>query len=215
MEVEMSYFSRGSATRSNLYSGSKFTNWTRFDPYDSEIGALPCRVRPRLVIRAGETRVSVFVRPLNERFVRPFDAEAVRDVIEQVPAEFVVGLSGIILLGGTRKQDKVCYSLFHYGCYGGNRIYLHPYPRRRMVRWLGTRADPWFVQEFGPHGAEFVEDRGSRKMVWSEDSLRRYYLHNVLLHELGHHVDKRDANRRKSERFAEWFAAEQARSLQA
>jgi hypothetical protein len=196
-----------------MYSEERYTNWTRFNPYVSEISALPCRARPRLVVEKGGQRISVFVRPLNERFVRPFDAEDVADVVRLVPAEFTAGLRGIVLLGGTNKQDKTCRRLFRYGCYWGSRVYLHPFPRQRLERWIGTRTDPWYEQEFGPAGVEFVEDRGWRKMVWSRESLRRYYLTNVLLHEIGHHVDRRDTNSRKSERFADWFAAEQARQL--
>lgn len=210
----MSCHLRGSGPRANLYSEEKYTNWARFNPFESEISALPYRVRPRLVIETGGQHVSVFVRPLSERFVRPFDAEDVADVVRLVPAEFTAGLRGIILLGGTRKQDLVCRSgLFRYGCYGGNRIYLHAYPRRRMERWIGSRVDPWYAQEFGPAGVDFVEERGWTKLVWSHESLRRYYLLNVLLHEIGHHVDKRDAKKTKSERFADWFAAAQGRRL--
>jgi hypothetical protein len=62
-------------------------------------------------------------------------------------------------------------------------------------------------------GVEFVERRGSCSIQWSAESLSKYYLHNVLLHELGHHVDRRDANQSKRERFADWFAAEQARAI--
>jgi hypothetical protein len=210
----MSCHTRGSGPRSNWYSEDKFTNWTRFNPFESEINALPLRARPREVVYNGGQRVPVFVRPLNERFVRPFSAEEVGQMIERVPAEFVDGLRGIILLGGTRKQDVVCRSgLYRYGCYGGDRIYLHPYPRRLLREWLGSGPSPYHRREYGASGVDFVQRRGRCTLHWSAESLRRYYLHNVLLHEIGHHVDKRDANRRKRERFADWFAVEQARVL--
>jgi hypothetical protein len=38
------------------------------------------------------------------------------------------------------------------------------------------------------------------------DSLRRFYLRNVLMHEIGHHMDSRNISRKDRERFAEQFA---------
>lgn len=37
-------------------------------------------------------------------------------------------------------------------------------------------------------------------------SLRRFYLRNVLMHEIGHHLDTRNLERKDRERFAEQFA---------
>jgi hypothetical protein len=50
-----------------------------------------------------------------------------------------------------------------------------------------------------------------------ERELRDFYLYDVLLHEVGHHVDFRRngcrwlRSRRKEERFANWFAASYAK----
>lgn len=42
---------------------------------------------------------------------------------------------------------------------------------------------------------------------WADlDSLRRFYLRNVLMHEIGHHVDSRNVTLKDRERFAENFA---------
>ncbi len=40
------------------------------------------------------------------------------------------------------------------------------------------------------------------------DSLRRFYLRNVLIHEIGHHVDSNNVTREARERFAERFVKE-------
>jgi len=50
---------------------------------------------------------------------------------------------------------------------------------------------------------------------FTEESLRAFYLLDVLLHELGHHVDERVWSRdvQSAERFAEWFAGERSRLL--
>jgi hypothetical protein len=43
---------------------------------------------------------------------------------------------------------------------------------------------------------------GRADLVW----LRRFYLRNVLMHEIGHHLDSRNITRKDRERFAEQFA---------
>ena len=51
-------------------------------------------------------------------------------------------------------------------------------------------------------------------MCFSLRSLRRFYLYDVLLHELGHHVDKRadEKNNAARERYAEWFVEQRSQS---
>ena len=43
---------------------------------------------------------------------------------------------------------------------------------------------------------------------FTDDAIRRFYLWDVLVHEIGHHVDRfhPDRSTKRSERFAEWFA---------
>jgi len=43
---------------------------------------------------------------------------------------------------------------------------------------------------------------GWADLVW----LRRFYLRNVLMHEVGHHVDSRNTTKKDREQFAERFA---------
>jgi hypothetical protein len=60
---------------------------------------------------------------------------------------------------------------------------------------------------------EVTETGGRWFLQFTEASLRRFYLCDVLLHELAHHIDERTFSRPTdaAERFAEWFAQEQAR----
>ncbi len=39
------------------------------------------------------------------------------------------------------------------------------------------------------------------------DWLRRFYLRDVLMHEIGHHMDSHNITKKARERFAEWFAS--------
>ena len=62
-------------------------------------------------------------------------------------------------------------------------------------------------------GVEVTETGGRWFLHFTKASLRWFYLYDVLLHELAHHIDERTFTRPKdaAERFAEWFAQEQAR----
>ncbi len=64
-------------------------------------------------------------------------------------------------------------------------------------------------------GAKWKQDESGWWLEFDRLSLRRFYLFDVLLHELGHHVDKRVWKRDtiSAERYAEWFAQEYARLI--
>ncbi len=66
-------------------------------------------------------------------------------------------------------------------------------------------------------GARIVSDSAGSYIQFDLESLRRFYLYDVLIHEIGHHVE-RDTGRGPgpaSERFAKWFAVERLRLLAA
>ena len=105
--------------------------------------------------------------------------------------------------------------LFRYGTYSPARIFLHAYPANAMEQRRDSPPPPDVSREFLRCGAEVYERSGSWIVRFDESSLRRFYLYDVLLHELGHHIDKRVFSRsdKSAERYAEWFAEEQARLL--
>ena len=58
-------------------------------------------------------------------------------------------------------------------------------------------------------GAQVSEIKGGMQVVFDEISLKRFYLEDVLMHEIGHHVDKHNhSTRSEKENFAKWFATE-------
>jgi hypothetical protein len=165
---------------------------------------------------AGTSGLPIFVREVHPEFLRPFSASDVGEVLGSVPARFLAGLVGVHLLGGSQKQAKAASSaLFHYGCYGRGRICLHPFPRRLMTWRIRSLPKPDVMREYERFGAKYEGRPGNYTLSFSKASLTRFYLYDVLLHEIGHHVDHRPRgrDRRESESFANWFAAEQARHL--
>ncbi len=201
---------RGSGTRSNMYSESKYTNWREFDPLDGEIEALPPSVRPSLILEFGDERIPIFQHGVHHLFVSPVTPQDVYDTLCRVPVEYLKGLEGVHLLGGTAKQHKVALGeLACYGRYVHTRIYLSAFPKKLLVERHKRLPPPHVVQEYERVGASYRQDRNGWVFTFTMESLRDFYLRDVLLHEIGHHVDRRntfDKNAKAAERYAAWFA---------
>lgn len=201
---------RGSGERSNMYSQSKFTNWRSFDPYTAEINALPSWTETNLTVetRLGN-RIAIVVRDTHPNFLSPATAQEVQDILLRVPPEFLAGLTTVYLLGGTSKQDKVAFGkLFRYGCYQFFNIYLHAFPKRMLTQRYSKLPPPDVMQEYERIGAKWIQDRDGWLFQFSLETLRAFYLRDVLLHEVGHHVDRPNLfskNDADCERYAHWF----------
>ena len=88
----MNRHAKPSAGRSNMYSSSKYTNWSQYDPQQSELNSLG-RIRPSTTYELEDgTEIDVLVSPLHTRFVRPFDTEDVKRMLAIVPQEMLIGL---------------------------------------------------------------------------------------------------------------------------
>jgi hypothetical protein len=198
--------------RSNLYSASKFTNWAPFDPYYGERAALPRDLRPTTTFAIADSQeCHIYERPIHEAFVRPCSAADVKAVLAGVPRGFLRGLDAVYVMGGTWKQDKVALSdLYRYGEYGWGAVYLFAFPRRRLDWRCKRLPKPAIRQEYERAGARFERVGGGSVCRFDLDSLRRFYLYDVLIHEVGHHVDRfsRGKPYARGERFAEWFVRE-------
>ena len=202
---------RAGGPRSNAYSKSRFTNWARFNPFDSEAKSVSRQKLPYAAFEppASGASVSIHVLPLHPDFVRPCEPEAVAMVLSRVPTVFQERLRAVWLLGGNGKQSRAAFGpLFHYGCYDGESIYLHAFPRRLLRSTSRRLPKPSVMQEYERAGATLVKSSQGWELSFDTISLRSFYLYDVLLHEIGHHVDSRVFARdnRSAERYANWFA---------
>ena len=130
--------------------------------------------------------------------------EQVRDRLAQLPQHFVRDLEIVQLSCMTRK--KHCFPC--YGMQWGSAIYLYPFDETFEEHF--DRPPPRaLVIEAKMFGARWDRPTPeSWRLKWSEQSARDFQLNNVLIHELGHLIDKRNTNYMDQERFAEWFAIE-------
>jgi len=193
---------------------SRSTNLADFDPFETELRTvLPSR-RPAATIDVGGAMCSVYEKTVHGRFIRPFDAHDVRALLATVPPAFLRDLESIYLLGGTRRQEQVSRGrLFRFGAYGDGIIVLNAFPRALLREPYRHLPAPHVVNDYRRAGAELVPVRRGWELRFSAESLRRFYLSDVLVHEIGHHVDRHHPNRstRRMERYAEWFASAHGR----
>jgi hypothetical protein len=101
-----------------------------------------------------------------------------------------------------KKKRSPCY-----GMQWGNTIYLYPI-EETLVESFCQPPKPAQKIEAAMYGAQWQIERGQWKLVWTAESIRDFYLNNVLIHELGHILDSRNTSHRDRERYAEWFALE-------
>jgi hypothetical protein len=105
------------------------------------------------------------------------------DLVAKLPVASRQGLRAVFLLAGTRKQEKSWFS--NLGCYG--------------TYWnscVFLYAHPFNL----PSG-------------YTLDHLRRFYLDDVLVHEVAHHIDReRIADHKTKESFAHAFVQQQLRA---
>jgi hypothetical protein len=196
-----------------MYSESKFTNWACFDPFALEINSIADNLRPDCIFTTQEDEeINIYSLEVQAGFVRPFNSQDVQEYIAKIPEEYLNGIEGIYLLGGTKKQKKVAFgSLFRYGCYWGGKIYLHAISEKVMTQsFKKNRPSPAILEEYKRANANIKNIKGGLTITFDFGSLKQFFLRDVLTHEIGHHVDRGnlDQTHKRSERFAEWFASE-------
>jgi hypothetical protein len=128
----------------------------------------------------------------------------IRARLAQLPAWMVKPLEVVKLSRMTRKKRlSPCY-----GMQWGNTIYLYPIEQNLVETFCQAPkpAQRIEAQMFG--GIWQQASRTNWKLIWTAESIRDFYLNNVLIHELGHILDDRNTNYVDRERYAEWFAVE-------
>ncbi|MCL2623681.1 MAG: hypothetical protein FWD31_08460 [Planctomycetaceae bacterium] len=204
---------RHRSNRSNAYSKSKCSNWMAFDPFFGELAQIRQDHEPTTVLElANDVKISIYVRPLQEDFIRPYNVADVEKTLRSVPIPFLKGIGRIILLGGTKKQNQTAWSkMFRYGAYcEWGWIALTAYPRRMMTLDHDGPIQPHHQHEYQRTFTKTWQEGDKWYVKFDEESLKRFYLQDVLIHEIGHHVDwcRRKHWRDVTEEFAEWFARE-------
>ncbi len=161
-------------------------------------------MRPKAQVDRGDHCLRIFERPLAKDFVRPWTVADVAEVLWSVPLGFLSQLEGVYLMAGTAKQGRG--RVLTHGIYSRNQIYLFPVPARKLTEGWLCPSKPTDIRNLRGFGADIRSSaHGGVIVAFDKQSLRRFYLYDVLLHEIGHHVD-RDRTSGGAERYARWFA---------
>jgi hypothetical protein len=131
-------------------------------------------------------------------------ADDIQARLSQLPPQFLRGLEVVQLSRMTRKKQG-------FPCYGiqwGAAIYLYPIEIDLVERHRAPPT-PRQLTEARMYGGQWQQESARLwKLVWTPETLRDFYLNNILIHELGHLVDSRNTRYADRERYADWFALE-------
>ena len=151
----------------------------------------------------GDGRLQVVVEKAGEGYQHVITVDDIRRRVAKLPEQYRSKLEVVQLSRMTRKRRL-------FPCYGlqwGTAVYL--YPIEASLEELYVRAPrPAQKIETEMFGGQWEQDGGLWRLTWTEDTIRDYYLNNVLIHEIGHINDDRNTSFRERERFADWFAVE-------
>jgi hypothetical protein len=147
--------------------------------------------------------LQVLVQPAGEGYLHPVTPDDVRERVLQLPEQFQEKLEVVQFSRMTRKRRL-------FPCYGlqwGSSVYL--YPIEASLEELYVRAPrPAQRIESEMYGGRWVQDGNLWRLIWTENTIRDFYLNNVLIHEIGHINDDRNTSFKKREQYADWFAIE-------
>lgn len=151
----------------------------------------------------GRTKTRFIVQPPGDGYIHPVTVEEVRERIAALPPRFQKGIEVIQFSRMTRKQ-----AFFpRYGMQWGPNIYLYPI-EDSLVEVHVQPPRPQQLIEARMYGGEWVEDGELWLLKWTRETIRDFYLNNVLVHEIGHVHDNRNTSFDARERYANWFATE-------
>jgi hypothetical protein len=146
----------------------------------------------------------IVVQPPGKGSRHVLTPDDIRGRLSQFPSEMLSNLEVVQLSRMTRKKQS-------FPCYGmqwGTSLYLYPI-EESLVEYYHSPPTPNQINEARMYGGCWQqESRSVWKLVWTEESVRDFYLNNILIHELGHLVDVRNTSYQDRERYAEWFALE-------
>ena len=150
--------------RTGDYSKSKYSNWARLDPCYSEMKQA-CFNQHWQEFYANEGEWIAKTQPLHNALVMPITEQDVRVQFKKVLQQFLPGLEGVILLGGSTKQLEVTWSdLLYFGAYAWNVIFITPFPKAQLQQRFKRLPAPHIQREYERAGATC---EGSSCMMYS------------------------------------------------
>ena len=161
-------------------------------------------VRPKPGTNPSSARRPKFiVQPAGAGYIHPVTVEDVRARLAELPEHLTAGVEVVQLSAMTRKRR-----LFPlYGMQWGPNVYLYPIEASLTETYVRPPKPDQLV-EAKMFGGRWSQIGHEWKLTWTAETIRDFYLNNVLIHEVGHVNDTRNTNSHKREQYAIWFATE-------
>ncbi len=151
----------------------------------------------------GRDRVAYLAHPAGAGFIHPVTVDEVCERLAQLPKQFTRGIE--VVQFSTMTHKRQLFPL--YGMQWGPNIYLYPV-EQSLVEIHRRPPTPQQRVEARMFGGQWSPLGGEWRLTWTEETIRDFYLNNVLIHEVGHVNDLRNTNTAARERYANWFATE-------
>ncbi len=152
---------------------------------------------------SGRESVDIVVEPAGAGYIHPVTENEVLERIAELPKRWTRELEVVQFSPMTRKR-----ALFPcYGMQWGATVYLYPI-EESLVETYGRPPKPQQRIEAQMYGGVWRQEGNYWVLEWTHETIRDFYLNNILIHEIGHINDDRNTNFDDRERYANWFAIE-------
>jgi len=148
-------------------------------------------------------RLKFVVEPAGEGYLHVLTPDDVRQRLALLPRQLANKVEVVQFSTMTRK--RACFPC--YGMQWGRTVYLYPI-ESSLVEQYHRPPNPIQSQEARMYGGVWSQGKNGWQLAWTRETIRDYYLNNVLIHEVGHVNDERNTSSRDRERYANWFAIE-------
>jgi len=148
----------------------------------------------------GNDVIKIIVEEAGKGYFHPITPDEIASKLSELPHEFLKGLKAIRLCAITRKK-KIFY---RFGMYLSDNIYVYPFSESLKLPISDTKPKPSITIEFEKFGGRWIFENNFWYLQFDKESLRNFYLNNVLIHEITHHYD-RASNEKNRENFADNF----------
>ena len=207
----------------------KHTAWKKSRKFGDVYGG---RVRPRLVDNIFNRQHSLHAPgPQDDLPIRmtdnpsrdfffPVTADEAVECLRRLPRKHHEGITHLWLRRVRKKDYDEDHPFANYICGSSVQlIVLYPWPTDMLLRFPGPRKPtPKMLRTYKQWCTDLVKRDGQWCLKWTREALRSFYLEDLLLHEVGHHIDYyrrwwTDANSKQQEDFAENYAVIWSRRL--
>ena len=131
----------------------------------------------------------IIVQPPGEGFRHVLTPGDVRQRLSLLPEHFTRNLEVVQFSRMTRKKASFPAT----GMQWGAAIYLYPI-EQNWTEDYDNPPKPNQVNEARMYGGVWTEQPDGWQLIWTEETIRDFYLNNILIHELGHLVDDRNTS---------------------